>query len=255
MSAIEVDVLKHVLSLQIRLYACRERLVAATDGEALHDLRIALRQLRSLLRPLRGLARCDELSEAAAQFGRLSGPVRDLEVLQAYLRKQGLSAAADVRLARLRTAYTGLIKSRQLSQLFSLLDQWPQAWRESGLEDHPEQVRQCVDKRIRKDSKRLYAALNDPAHDRHQLRLLVKRLRYALEAYAPEQAGHVGLKRAQSALGDWHDHLQWLSRAEVETDLQPCADTWQQAMYAAQTLADEALAQLATDRLFSRWHR
>ena len=28
----------HVLRIQVRLFACRERLLAGTDGEALHDL-------------------------------------------------------------------------------------------------------------------------------------------------------------------------------------------------------------------------
>lgn len=48
-------VVGQIVALQVRLLACRERLAADTDSEALHDLRTTLRRLRSLLRPLRGL--------------------------------------------------------------------------------------------------------------------------------------------------------------------------------------------------------
>src|SRR5690606_5538936 len=52
MSRFEGGLLRQVLGLQVRLYACCARLSAGTDSEALHDLRIALRRLASLLRPL-----------------------------------------------------------------------------------------------------------------------------------------------------------------------------------------------------------
>lgn len=79
--------LGRVLALQVRLYACQARLADCTDTEALHDLRIALRQLRSLLRPLRGFPAVDVLEQGAAVLGRLSGPLRDREVLVAELAR------------------------------------------------------------------------------------------------------------------------------------------------------------------------
>src|SRR3990167_8453584 len=102
---------QHVLRIRVGLSPCRERLVAATDDEALHDLRIALRQLRSLLRPLCAIAACADLQQRAAQLGRLSGPLRDLEVLQAYLRQQGLNSAAQLRQPRLEQGYAELLAS------------------------------------------------------------------------------------------------------------------------------------------------
>ncbi|GAB3371972.1 hypothetical protein GCM10027514_05780 [Azotobacter armeniacus] len=51
------------------------------EGDALHDLRVALHWLRSLLRPLRGLPGVDPQEQAAAAVGRLSTPLRDDEVL------------------------------------------------------------------------------------------------------------------------------------------------------------------------------
>lgn len=250
------EVQQHVLRIQVRLFACRERLVAATDNEALHDLRIALRQLRSLLRPLCAIAACADLQQRAAQLGRLTGPLRDLEVLQAYLRQQGLDSAVQLRQPRLEQGYAELLASAPLAQLLRALDDWPQQWREAASSGQLHGLDKLIRKRLRKDRKRLAQALLDPAHDRHRLRLLVKRLRYAAEAY-PQLAELPGrarlqLKQAQSALGDWHDHWQWLLRAEAEADLQPCVPAWRAALQRGEQQADLALQALASE--FARNH-
>ncbi|MFZ3152493.1 CHAD domain-containing protein [Pseudomonas sp.] len=242
------EVPRHVLRIQMRVYACRERLRVTTDDEALHDLRIALRQLRSLLRPLASVAVCDDLQQRAAELGRLTGPLRDLEVLQGYLQQQGLDGAAQSRQPLLQQGYLQLLDSAQLAQLLSALDDWPQQWRQVASSGQLRDLHKLIRQRLRKDRKRLAQALLDPAHDRHRLRLLVKRLRYAAEAYPPlvELSGRtrMQLKQAQSALGDWHDHWQWLLRAEVEADLQPCVPAWQAAMQGAEQQADLALQAL-----------
>lgn len=242
------EVPRHVLRIQMRVYACRERLRGTTDDEALHDLRIALRQLRSLLRPLSSLAVCDDLQQRAAELGRLTGPLRDLEVLLNYLQQQGLDSAAQSRQPRLQQGYLQLLHSAPLAQLLSALDDWPQQWRQAASSGQLRGLHKLIKQRLRKDRKRLGQALLDPVHDRHRLRLLVKRLRYAAEAY-PQLAELSGrtrmqLKQAQSALGDWHDHWQWLLRAEAEVDLQPCVPAWQVAMQGAEQQADLALQAL-----------
>jgi CHAD domain-containing protein len=61
-------VVAQIVALQVRLLACRERLAADTDSEALHDLRTTLRRLRSLLRPLRGLPGVEQLEEAPRRW-------------------------------------------------------------------------------------------------------------------------------------------------------------------------------------------
>ncbi len=241
----------HVLRIQVRLFVCRERLLAGTDGEALHDLRIALRQLRSLLRPLAAIPACADLQQRAAELGRLSGPLRDLEVLQEHLRQQGLISVAQARRPLLQQGYAHLLDSAALRQLLSALDLWPQQWREAADSGQQGGLQKLIRKRLRKDRQRLSQALLDPAHDRHRLRLLVKRLRYANEAYPqlsglPESAA-AALKQAQSALGDWHDHWQWLLRAEAERDLQPCVPAWRMAMQQAEQQADQALQVLAME--------
>ncbi|MEG2794018.1 MAG: CHAD domain-containing protein, partial [Pseudomonas sp.] len=80
--------------------------------------------------------------------------------------------------------------------------------------------------------------------------LLIKRVRYGIEAYPeldrlPESALE-RLKSAQGALGDWHDCWQWLARAELEADLQPCVATWQATMIKAEAKADRVLEKLSS---------
>lgn len=98
MSAMLDHVVAQVLTLQVRLLACRERLAADVDSEALHDLRTTTRRLRSLLRPLRGLPAVDQLEDAARALGALTTPLRDREVLAAELRERGQQDAAERRL-------------------------------------------------------------------------------------------------------------------------------------------------------------
>ncbi|MDU1800710.1 MAG: CHAD domain-containing protein, partial [Pseudomonas aeruginosa] len=83
------ELLAEVIGQQVALMSAVARLEARTDGEALHDLRIALRRLRSLLRPIRGVPGVEELEHAAAEVGWLSGPIRDLEVLLPALAAEG----------------------------------------------------------------------------------------------------------------------------------------------------------------------
>ena len=243
--------LQQVLRLQITLYACRERLLAATDPEALHDLRIALRKLRSLLQPLRGVEACDALQQQAAELGRISGPLRDLEVLLAHLQGLGMRDAVSRRQPRLLEGYRALLADDALPALFEALDQWPQLWRQAAADAELAGLAKRVKRRLAKQQRRLGEALVDPAHDRHRLRLLIKRVRYGAEAY-PRLSGLSAntlarLKAAQSALGDWHDRLQWLQRAEQEADLAACVATWRTALQAAEEAVDLQLLMLQED--------
>ena len=98
MAAMLDHVVGQVIALQVRLLACRERLAANTDSEALHDLRSSVRRLRSLLRPLRGLPGVEQLEAAAKSLGELTTPLRDREVLAAELGQRGFAQAGQRRL-------------------------------------------------------------------------------------------------------------------------------------------------------------
>lgn len=251
MSAFVHSTVEQLLALQVRLYACRARLLESTDDEALHDLRVSLRRMRSLLKPLRGQPTVDSLEQAAAALGRLTGPLRDREVLQAQLRQLGANAQAEALALELAPRRREVACAAELEELLALLDAWPQRWRQAAADGELEHLQRRIRRRLLREQQRLAQALRDPAHDRHRLRLLIKRVRYAAEAY-PRQCGlnrraRARLKRAQGALGDWHDHLQWLALAETEPALASYRAAWQVAMQEAERRADDNLLMLRAD--------
>ena len=83
------DFVAQIIALEVSLYHSRARLQANSDGEALHDMRIAVRKIRSLLRPLRNLPEVVALNQAAADVGRATTPTRDLQVIIGELQKMG----------------------------------------------------------------------------------------------------------------------------------------------------------------------
>ena len=248
MSALVDRLVAQVLGLHVRLLACQARLSANTDPEALHDLRTTVRRLRSLLRPLRGLPGVEQLEASAAGVGTLTTPLRDREVLAAYLLDHGQATAAERRMRQMAQAYPAVADSPQLAQLLMVLDAFPRFLRASQRQGLLKRLRARIEKRLAKQWHSLDTTLHDPAHDRHRLRLLIKRVRYAIEAY-PEldrlpKAAMPRLKAAQAALGDWHDCWQWLARAEEEADLQPCVAGWKADLVKAEERADRVLDKL-----------
>lgn len=249
MSALVDRLVAQVLGIEVRVLACQARLQANTDPEALHDLRTTVRRLRSLLRPLRGLPGVEQLEEAASKVGELTTPLRDREVLAAYLLAHDQPEAAHRRMAMMKEAYPAVAASIELSQLLIILDAFPRFLRAAQHQGLLKGLHKHIEKRLAKQWKKLDEALHDPAHDRHRLRLLIKRVRYGIEAY-PEldrlpKPALPRLKSAQSALGDWHDAWQWLARAEEEVDLQPCVAVWKTTLAEAEGRADKVLDKLS----------
>ena len=249
MSVLVDRIVANIVRLEVRLLACQARLQANTDPEALHDLRTTVRRLRSLLRPLRGLPGVVQLEMAASQVGTLTTPWRDLEVMAAYLQQHGHGQLAARRREQLSGVYAAIADSAQLEQLLLILDVFPRFLRAAQREDMLRGLRQRIEKVLDKQWQTLEKALNDPGHDRHRVRLLIKRVRYAGEAYPeldhlPEQVV-TRLKTAQKALGQWHDAWQWLLQAEQQPDLQPCVEQWRAALVSGEKQADKALIKLS----------
>jgi CHAD domain-containing protein len=230
-------VVSHVLKAQVALYHACTRLRARTDGEALHDLRIKLRRLRSLLRPLRGIDSVERLDSVIAQLGKLTTPVRDLEVLVDELESKHYSELAAVRRSKLAAAYDRVLRSRTLAMLFEELDEWPASFRLEQVAGDAQKLGKKVTRRLERQISRLTEALGETGGDRHKLRILAKHTRYMIEAY-PQQSGvnpevMRSLKTVLSALGAWHDLFQWCLKAGTEKDLQPLLPQWQQASVSA----------------------
>ncbi len=248
MSPLNNQVLSSVLTLEIRLHACVARLRAHTDDEALHDLRIALRTLRSILRPLRGSEVAVGLEQAAAVIGRLSGPIRDAQVLLAELQRLGQRHGLTARFAAVQQGIEQLLVSAELAALFTQLAGFANGWRFAIRMGELSKLRSRVAKGLQADRQRLLAMLSDPQLDWHQLRVKVKRLRYSDENY-PRLSGLSRLERKllrqlQSALGDWHDRWQWLVQVEQDPDLADYKLGWQAQLVAAEPLGEQYLQQL-----------
>lgn len=248
MSSMVDHLVVQILALHIRLIACHERLTAATDSEALHDLRTTVRRLRSLLRPLRGLSGVEQLEAAAKAVGDLTTPLRDMEVLAAHLAEQGRTEPAATRIKKVSQAWSHVAASAEIKRLLDMLDQFPGFIRVQQRQKLLRGLRKSIEKAMDKQWKQLRKAIADPAHDRHRLRLLIKRVRYAADAY-PELSHQrkkmqARLKAAQGELGNWHDHLQWLAQAGRERDLAPCIAGWQAGIVRAERKADVALERL-----------
>ncbi|WP_225774837.1 CHAD domain-containing protein [Pseudomonas sp. Marseille-Q5115] len=232
-------VIARLIATQVRLLACQARLSVATDSEALHDLRTATRRLRSLLRPLRGLPGIDRLEEAARALGSLTTPLRDQEVLASHLPHAPQPS---------ESVYPGVAQSTELSQLLRLLDAIVPLLRTSASYGVGDKLDRTLKKSLGKQWRKLAKAMKDPGHDRHRLRLLIKRVRYGGEAYPEHDPVAKGLakalKTAQGALGDWHDRVQWLHQADAQPALASYRPQWQTELHKAEGLADKALARL-----------
>lgn len=245
------DLIEHIVASESLLIACSERLKARSDGEALHDLRVAIRQLRSVLRPLRGFPGISALEGVAAEIGHRSTHLRDSEVLIQELDSRGLSELGASRRQALEAGYDALLSSAEWLLLRSAMAAWPAICRAAKQEGQLKELRRHIRKQLAKQQRKLGKCLRNPDHDRHRLRVLIKRVRYADEVYPalsdlPGKASK-RLKEAQAVLGDWHDRVQWLSRAEHEADLQVLRPAWQQALAEAEKRADETLEPLLKD--------
>lgn len=224
------------------------RLDDPADALALHDLRVGLRRLRSLLDLLPD-ADDGALQWAATAAGRLLGPARDLEVLNAELLSQNQPAAAARRQRRLRVMRRIIRDSQTLQFLLAALTAWPTHFVQASQGDSLWRLPAHVAKRQQKQVKTLRKALADRGHDRHDLRLLIKQVRYGarscpeLSVLAPEALK--ALKQVQTALGEWHDREQWLAVAEEEGDLTPLCEGWRTTGAVALKRAEKGLKGLA----------
>ena len=197
---------------------------AGRDPEHLHEMRVAVRRLRAILRASRDLfdARWVERLRSELDWlgGRL-GLVRDLDILDAYLRPRlgGLEGAEHRagqrvlrRLAADRTrARAGLNEAldsprypRILEQLETFLTRPPASASDVSLPD----VAATEWKRLRKAVQKLPGR---PSPDElHAVRIKVKRARFAAEL-ARAAAGERGkrfihqAKKLQDILGDLQD--------------------------------------------------
>ena len=231
------EAFKALMLTCIAHYMANERgMLADTDPEYLHQLRVALRRLRSVFSTFAPLFPDSVLEPPITESRRLAlslGEARDWDVFVGetlppirshYANHAGLAALADAA-ARLRHAANRraqrAVASAQGQGLLLALGAWISAetWldalddaRRAALErpaiDYGRSALEAALKRVRKRG-RDFAALA-PA-ELHRLRIAAKKLRYATEFFAPlfdhRQAREYRavLARLQDALGSYND--------------------------------------------------
>jgi CHAD domain-containing protein/CYTH domain-containing protein len=211
--------------------AC-ERLPDPGDGEAIHDLRVALRRLRSTLGAYRAYLDPDATGDALRRIGRLAartGTTRDAQVTLDWLRGE----RAELRPARSRLldplvetlearvaaqqarASVGLAADfRQLERELrdSLETYRARVWPAGGA--RPSSLAEVSSAALKLTAAELQDSLahvlgpEDIAAE-HHARIVAKRLRYLLEpvrTITPEGLALLGdLRRLQDLIGDRHD--------------------------------------------------
>jgi CHAD domain-containing protein len=183
-----------------RIRRARQAVLDEAHGEAIHDLRVAIRRLRSVLRSVRGVYGPFHVQAISGQIKRLAdrtNALRDAEILEHSLPSLHLGArtaeAIDGWLAHHRESARAVRESiktelagraletvfRQFNALF-LLPVRPGRDRD---------VASLAAARLERDRRRLLKTIGDPMtllHDTerlHRARILAKRLRYTGEFY------------------------------------------------------------------------
>ena len=211
--------------------AGRRLLSQPADENAVHDLRVALRRTRTLLeigRPVLGRFHVDEVRRALRDIQRVSGALRDEEVLLELSTSlvsargadsPGAAASAGVRVwfdarrrreRRLRAALRRTIRDGELDRGRRLLAALV-AFRIKPSRDKrlTKFARRAVED-ARREVERRRGLPRVEAEALHRLRIAYKRLRYTAEAFAsvlpPDLAALApSAARFQNRLGRVHD--------------------------------------------------
>lgn len=235
------------------LEASGRRLAQRADAEALHDLRVTLRELRSLLRPLRKEPAVASLEGALKDAADLTTPLRDTEVLVQELVSLGAKHMSEARKKEWNQGVESFLRGPEWQSLRAALTAWPEVWEKAQGAGELRGLRKRLCKSLAKDRRRLRKALREPSEDRHRLRLLIKRVRYSSEAYNKvmglSKKVLAQLKEAQTVLGEWHDREVWLEKAKVETDLKPLITKWTKEFLEAEKTSDQVLSKINKKRL------
>ncbi|WP_374634446.1 CHAD domain-containing protein [Ferrovibrio sp.] len=217
--------LRHALAQVDGNISC---LLAAQDSEGVHQMRVALRRLRSVLALHRGLLPADAVQTVRAELAWLNAPLgrrRDLDVFVeetlAPLRRalpdlQGLHDLAihlDEKRAAAQQALLSAFRSPRFTRLRLALEAL--CHQPPATEPPPAlQYAALLLQRRRRKLKKLGRRLGECSEaELHELRILAKKLRYAVEFYRPLFKGRSksarrhaqGLARLQDALGALND--------------------------------------------------
>jgi triphosphatase len=222
----------------IRQYRLNEPLVIGRRKmEALHQARVSMRRLRSALTLFKPAIRDAEYEYLRGELRWFTSQLGEARNLDVFLQRDLGHAERAALIERRELAYDHLIAvkdSRRFRLLMLEFAQWTAfgPWRSSKLARKP--VRRFAGDRL----DRLWGSISEagrhladlPEHDRHELRIQVKKMRYAIEFLS---GLYPSAKQAQERFGEAVEELQEslgklndLAVARTLVDAGPEADEW-----------------------------
>jgi CHAD domain-containing protein len=236
--------------LHVQLQASRAQPADAQNPEALHTLRVSLRQLHSLLLPLSPqLSKAAELDLWVKKSMKLTNPIRDREVLILELRRLEQTVLADAYMAKLQEDIQQVYPALPLQIICAQLHVLPEYWAKKLSPAKAKQLAKHIAKNWLSTRRKLLKAMQHKTPDKHRLRILTKELRYNSETYAailPKKARieTARLKQLQDILGTWHDASVWLEMAPTHPELERLVPIWQQDLANGARASDQRLVLL-----------
>lgn|GEM_PF-2342798 len=220
------------------------------NPEALHTLRVSLRQLHSLLLPLgHHLKGAADLDHEVKKRLKLTNPLRDQEVLIQELIHQNQPALAQVYTTRLQEEVGWVYPQLKLDTICERLATLPEHWARKLSPREAKQLSRLIRTEWVGTRHTLKQSIRQATPDKHRLRLLIKQLRYNSETYTailPKKVRSetARLKQAQEVLGTWHDVEVWLETIHRHPELAVLESNWQQSLAHWDQAADQALLTL-----------
>jgi len=229
-----ITAVAHIYRFLLNNIQCNEQgVIDDIDTEFLHDLRVAVRRTRSGLSLIKDVLDPEVAKRFKEEFrfiGRITGPVRDLDVYllnrDSYTRRlpqrlrRGMEYFFSDISARRRQEQRTLVRTLKGTRYRQILTDWesllhPEGKLPAGNKGGvpiSELAGSIIHKRFRKvlrDGKKIHQ--NTADRELHRLRIECKKLRYSLEFFAslynPEQIKQLvrQLKMLQKNLGDFND--------------------------------------------------
>jgi adenylate cyclase len=219
--------------------------VRSDDPEFVHQMRVATRRLRAAMRmfgPVLPASFAEQLVPPMRELMQALGQARDLDVLMAEIvtpvskalpdepRLTDLASAITIRLYAARSAIRHTLRQPAYGQLLltatSLLQRTPFVEAPGGTGEAPSLL-EFADRRLRRLLKKILelaaAARPESPPSLHELRIGIKRLRYAIEFFGPMIPGKSGAAVVKRLAGLQEELGQLNDLASAGTLLMVCA--------------------------------